>query len=331
MEALLATYHADVNIIVGKQDDQRGTRTADVIEAALQHPRDTCRSLLEILLQSGASLLNPSTGSVTNSLLVLVLRRDEDVLDIFAKFDSEGFTHAITKVLWAISMRTQNALTSAIELGLEDTALRLLSYGAPPKLEFDSSLSIHNSRPFLPIGKTALEAAEGDFRQPILCAAHYEMPRLLIELLDRGVDPNSRLPDHQALSDYRHCRSVLDLVKAKLAELRGWRKEDETVPQSLAGTPEESKQRNGKENAIVQLIKLYEEAEARLVALGAEVTDGFHLQDPSSPVSRRPHKRVQLHAPNPEAHAEAPLPPTTSTNEVDFSKLETVEDGHMAL
>lgn len=332
MEALLDTYHADVNIIVGKRDDQRGFRNADVLEAALQHPRDTCRSLLKILLQRGASLLNPSTGFVTNPLLVLVLRRDKDVLDIFAEFDSEGFAHAITKGLWTEMMRSQNALTCAIQDGLEDTAFRLLSYGAPPKVDFDSSLNIHENRPFLPLGKTALEAAEADFWQPILSAAHHEMPRLVLELLDRGVDPNSRLTDRQArtLIDYRECRSVLDLVKAKLSELRGWSKEDENVSHDLRGTPEESKQRNGKENAIVQLIKLYEEAEAKLVSLGAE-SDGFHPPGPSSPMSHRPHKRVQLHAPNPEAHTEAPLPSTTSTNEVDFSKLEQVEDGHRAL
>lgn len=334
MEALLDIYHADVNTIVGKQDDQRGTRTADVLEAALQHPRDTCRSLLRILLQRGASLLSPSTGTVSKSLLLLVLQRGEDVLDIFAELDSQGFAHAIKKFTWGESMRHQNALTGAIGLGLEDTAFKLLSYGAPLKLEFDSSLDAQQKSSFHNFGKTALEAAEGDFWQPILCAAHYEMPRLVLELLDRGADPNSRLTDHQARSliGYRDCRSVLDLVGAKLAELRGWRKEDETLPQVFVGTPEESKQRGGKENAINKLIKQYEEAEAKLVSLGAEVTGELNFQEQSGVGSpRRPHKRIQLHAPNSEAQAEVVLPSHSSTNEVDFKKLETAEDGQMAL
>ncbi|PTB35556.1 uncharacterized protein TrAFT101_009403 [Trichoderma asperellum] len=333
VEALLTTYHADINIIAGKQDDQRGTRAADVLEAALQHPRDTCRSLLKMLLPRGASLLNPSTGAVSPSLLVLILRRGEDVLDIFAELDSEAFAHAIKKFVWGESMKYYNALTSAIELGLEDTALKLLSYGAPPKLDFDSSLDTTGNRPSHIFGKTALEAAEGDFWQPILSAAHYEMPRLVIELLDRGVDPNSRLTDHQARSliDYRDCRSVLDLVRAKLAELRGWHKEDETVSHDLVGTPEGSKQRDGKENAITQLIKLYEEAEAKLVSLAAEVTDGLNFLDQSGAAPRRSHKRVQLHAPNSETQAEIALPSHISSKEVDFKTLKTAEDGQMAL
>ncbi|KAL7921223.1 putative ankyrin repeat protein [Trichoderma austrokoningii] len=333
VEALLDSYHADVNIIVGKQNIQRGTRTADALEAALQHPRDTCRSLLRILLQRGASLLNPSTGTVSQSLLLLVLRRGEDVLDIFAELDSEGFAHAINKYVWGESIRYKNALTSAIELGLEDTAFKLLSYGAPPKVEFDSSLEAKAKSSFFIFGKTPLQAAEDDFWQPILCAAHYEMPRLVMELLNRGADPNSRLTDHQARSLiwFRDCRSVLDLVRGKLAELRGWNKEDETLPQVLVGTPAETIQREGKENAITQLTKLYEEAEAKLISLGAEATDGLNLQDAIDAVSRRSNKRVQLHAPNPEAQAEISLPSHTSTKDIDFKKLETTEDGRMAL
>jgi hypothetical protein len=330
VKTLLDVYHADVNIIVGKEDMQRGTRTANVLDAALQHPRDTCRSLLKILLQRGASLLSPSTGTVSKTLLTLILQRDRDVLDIFAEFDSKGFAHAIKKFVWGESMRDQNALTAAIELGLEDTAFNLLSHGAPEKLEFDSSLDAGQRNSFFSFGKTPLEAAEEAFWQPILCAALYEMPRLVVELLNRGVDPNSRFTDKQAdrLIFYRNCRNVLDLVSAKLAELRGWCIEDETVPQILAGTPEETIQRDGKENAVLTLIEQYEEAEAKLISLGAVVTDGLKFEDLVSP---RPKKRVQLHAPKSEAQAEVSLRSQKSTDEIDFKKLETVENGQMAL
>lgn len=331
MEALLDVYHSDVNITVGKRDDVKGTRTGDVLEATLQHPRDTCRSLLRILLQHGASLLNPSTGTVSKELLLLVLQRGEDVLDIFAELDPKGFDHAIKKFVWGESMRYKNALTSAIELGLEDTAFKLLAYGAPAKLELNSSsVDAHKQEPFFHFGKTALEAAEEDFWQPILCAAHFEMPRLVLELLNRGADAKTRFTDHQARSLIwsSKCRSVLDLVSAKLVELRGWHMEDELLPQELVGTPEEALQRNGKKNAVTQMIKLYEEAEARLVSVGAEITDGLNLQGDDSP---RPHKRVQLSAPNPEAQAEVALPSHTSTKDVDFEKLETAEDGQKAL
>ncbi|KAK1237264.1 hypothetical protein MKX08_002889 [Trichoderma sp. CBMAI-0020] len=330
VEALLDTYHADINIIVGKEDIQKGTRTGDVLEAALQHPRDTCRSLLKILIQRGASLLNPSTGTVSKSVLLLILKRDEDVLDIFAELDSEAFAHAIGKFTWGESMRFENALTSAIEYRLENTAFKLLSYGAPPKVEFDSSLDVHTKSSFYNFGKTALQVAEEVFWQPILCAAHFEMPRMVTELLNRGVDPNSRFTDHQAriMIWPRDARSVLDLVTFKLAELRRWHKEDETTPQELVGTPEDTMQRDGKEKAVMKMIKEYEEAEAKLISLGAKVTDGLDFE---AAVEPRPPKRVQLYAPSREAPAEVLPPSHTSTDEIDFNKLETAEDGQMAL
>lgn len=329
VKALLDVYHADINVIVGKENSQRGTRNADVLDAALQHPRDTCRSLLRILLERGASLLNPTKGTVSKRVLYLVLQRSEDVLDVFAELDPEAFNHAIKKFTWGESMSFQNALTFAIESGLEDTAFKLLSYGAPPKVVFDSSLAPHKQDSFFHFGKTALEAAEEELWQPILCAAQFEMPRMVTELLNRGVDPNSRLTDHQARNIWpRGCRSVLDIVSAKLVELRSWHKEDDTLPQALEGTPEGTIQQDGKENAVNQLIKLYEEAEAKLISLGAKITDGLNVNEAAE---RRPAKRVQLHTSRPEPQAEASPSSHISTDDIDFKKLETVEEGQTAL
>lgn len=323
----MTTYHADANIIVGQADAQRGTRTAHVLEAALQHPRDVCRSLLRMLLRHGASLLDTSTHTITQSLLFLAMKRDEDALDIFAELDSENFTNAITKSLWVEFMISHSALTGAIQLGLENTALKLLSYGAPPHIDFNSSLEIQtDSSPF---GKKTLEAVEGNFWQPILSAALNEMPRLVMDLLDRGADPKSRLTDHQAryMLHHRDCRSVMDIVKAKLIELRNWHKEDESVNWDVKGTPDEATQLTGKESVVARLINEYEEAEAKLVSLGAQISDGLNLQDPQTPVSLRPRKRVQLHAPS---STETQTLEVTS-KKIDFRKLETLEDGHTAL
>lgn len=261
------------------------------------------------------------------------MKRSEDALDIFAELDSENFKYAISRVLWRRSMVCHNALTTAIHHGLENAAFMLLSYGAPPQIDFHSPLDLHSD--YNPFGKNTLEAAEDDFWQPILSAAHYEMPKLVIELLDRGADPNARLTDKQIQSLFgrRDCRNVLELVKAKLIELRNWRKEDEKVTYDIKGTPEEPIQLAGKEKAITQLIKDYEEAETKLVSLGAQISDGMNLQRPSSPVPPRPEKKLQLHGPNPtNMHAQMlKASEDASSEKSDSSKLETLEDGHLAL
>lgn len=327
-EALLTTYHANANVIAGEDNAQRGTRIAHVLEAALQHPRDVCRPLVTMLLQHGASLLDPSEKTVSRSLLLLALKRDEDVLDIFAELDNQNFIAGITKSVWYEMMSCLNTLTMAIESGLENTALKLLKYGAPAQLEFNSSLEIVALRN--PFGKNAEEAAKDDFWQPILRAAIKEMPRLMIDLLDRGADPNSTLTDHQAqyMLDHRECRTVLDIVKAKLMELRSWKKDDETASYDIRGTPEEAIQIKGKEDAVAQLIKEYEAAEAKLVSMGAKTSDGLNLQELPTPVSIRPNKRLQLHAPS---SSEAETQTQQQSGELDFRKIETLEDGHQAL
>ncbi|KAL7931389.1 ankyrin repeat protein [Trichoderma chlorosporum] len=328
VEVLLTTYHANANATAGQKNMHQGTRTAHIFEAALQHPRDVCRSLLRMLLQHGATLLDPSKITVSDWFLSLVLKRSEDVLDLFAEFDCRNFEIAITKVVWFQSMQCHNALTNAIEHGLEDAAFGVLKYGAPPQLDFNSSLEIVAG--FIPFGKTPLEAAESDFWQPILKAAMNEMPRLIIDLLDRGADPKSRLTNHQAqyMLHHRDCRTVLDIVKAKLTELRNWDKDGESVAYFDKGTPEEIKQTTGKENAVIRLINEYEAAEAKLVSMGAEVSEGLNLQGAQTTVSVRPQKRVQLFAPTVSEPQIQTLP---ASKEIDFRKLETLEEGHQSL
>ncbi|PTB63272.1 hypothetical protein BBK36DRAFT_1126757 [Trichoderma citrinoviride] len=326
-ELLLTRYHARPNIVVGHADMHKGTRTVHILEAALQHPRDACRSLLRLLLQQGANLLDASSHTVTESLFFMIMKRAEDTFDIFAELDAENFTSAITKGLWIDSMKCHCALTGVIHLGLEETAFKLLSYGAPPHLDFKSPLEIQSDTS--PFGKKPLDRAEGDFWQPILSAALFEMPGLVMELLDRGVDPNTRLTEDQAryMINQRECRTVLDIVKSKLVELRSWNIDDESVYYEIKGTPEEAEQRAGKQNAVARLIEAYEEAEAKLVSLGAQTSDGLNLQDPQAPVSQPSSKRIQLHPPPTETNAR----PLHSSMDIDPTKLSTVENGRQFL
>lgn len=323
----MTRYHANPNIVVGHADMHKGTRTVHVLEAALQHPRDVCRPLLRLLLEHGASLLDPSSHTVTESLFFMVMKRDEDALDIFAELDAENFTSAVTKGLWIDSMRCQCALTGVINLGLEDSAFKLLSYGAPPHLDFKSPLEIQaDSSPFR---KKSLEMAEEDFWQPILSAALFEMPRLVMGLLDRGVDPNARLTEHQAryMVNQRECRTVLDIVKSKLLELRSWNIDDESVCYEIKGTPEEAEQRAGKQKTVALLIKNYEEAEAKLISLGAQTSGELNLQKPQAAVSQQSFKRIQLHPPPTDTNAQ----PLHLSKDIDPTNLGTVEDGRQAL
>src|ERR1700709_362957 len=108
VQILLDIYEADVNLLAGEAGFNPPVH---VLEVALQHPKDTCRSLLKMFLQHGASLFDKSTRTISISVLHLAIVRYRDTLDIFAEYDSENFMHAITKVTWKESVQCDTPLT----------------------------------------------------------------------------------------------------------------------------------------------------------------------------------------------------------------------------
>ncbi|KAK1240362.1 hypothetical protein MKX07_004390 [Trichoderma sp. CBMAI-0711] len=67
----------------------------------------------------------------------------------------------------------------------------------------------------------------------------------------------------------RECRTVLDIVKSKLIELRSWNIDDESVYCEIRGTPEEAEQRAGKQNADIDPTKIRSVESGRQALLAA--------------------------------------------------------------
>lgn len=325
----MTTYNADVNLLAGKENFQRGTRSIRALESAFQHPKDICRPILRAFLQHGASLLGGPNRTLSRSLLQLAILRYEDTLDIFAEYDSKNFTYAITNMVWKETTYCDTPLTWAIRSGFEHAAIKLLSYGASPELTFRAPVDANVD--FLLPGKTTIEIVKESFSQPILVAAQSEMPKVVIELLDRGADPHITLTAKQAdmVFEHRSCRNSLDLVKSKIFELRGWHREDERVNYDIKGTPEELKQLSGKEHAINKLIQEYEEVESRLITLGVRTTDGVNLQQSSNSMTQQTEQKLK---PDASESNETDVQPSIAKFEVlDVSKLKTLEEGCSAL
>ncbi|RFU31088.1 hypothetical protein B7463_g5236, partial [Scytalidium lignicola] len=330
VEVLLSTYHADVNLPIGKNNPNYPTASVSILWLALQHPHNSCQSLVKLLLQHGASLVDKKTNKASNMTLPLILVRELNILDTFQEFDSVNLIHILTKVVWKQSMECNSALTLAIRSGLQAVAMELLRRGAPSQLTLDSTVDYHVD--FCMLRKSPLEVAQEWFWQPILVAAEYEMPKLMIELLDRGADPHTTLNAEQAreMIFHSHCRTSLDIVAVKLTELRTWRGEYEDVDFRIKGTDEETEQLTGKENAIKQLIREYEEVEARLISSGVRMTDGLNLQTTEEESRRR--KRPRFSSNNIEQVPVRSLE-TLSVDDkgLDISTLNTPEEGYIAL
>ncbi|KAH8812856.1 ankyrin repeat protein [Xylogone sp. PMI_703] len=325
--ALLHDYGANCNIPI-KTNPRSPMSGIGTLYLALQHPRDSCRALIKLLFQHGASLIDKETGKASLLIIRVILLRELDVIDILQELESSGLSRVISKTLWKTSMVCNSLLTLAIRSGLEDVAMMLLELGAPYQVTFDSTLDYDIDFHFP--GKTPLEIAQNWFWQPILVAAEYEMPKLVIKLIDLGADIHVSLDEEQAREMIGHsgCRTLLDIVSIKLAEFRAWHIEDEHISRESKEKDEEAKQLIGKQNAINQLIKEYEEVETRVTSMGGKLTEGLDLQAPEEERQDRKRRQFVFNRTN-----EIPLESLdiSGAADSDTRNLQTLEQGFAAL
>lgn len=298
---------------------------------ALQHPRDSCRALVKLLLQHGVSLVDKTTGNVEMGVVQLILIRKLDTFDLFEEYDTESLRHVFTKLVWKQFSLCDSPLTMAIRFGFEAVAEQLLDYGAPAQLTIDSSVDCKIIGLGFPL-KTPQEMAQERFWQPILLAAEYEMPKLIFKLLELGADPLVKLDQEQAreMTSHSDCRTVLDIVLMKLAEYQAWRSEDEHVDYRIKGTEEETVQRTGKENAIRELTEGYEKVKEQLIELGVQMTENLNLQRPEE---EGPKRKKQQFGFNSAQQIPIPLRSLDSTDSSSLvpAELTSVEVGCSAL
>lgn len=287
--------------------------------------------MVKVLLENGASLADKTTGTISRSMMELAISQDLGLLDLFMEQETEMFFHTIKNVVWTASHGHSTPLTLAIKNGLGKMARQLLSYGAPLHITLDSSLDVRQEYPGFIVNP--VEIVKKQIWQPILCAATYEMPGLVMELLDRGADPKVARPEGNApelLYVYRGCKNIMDIVQLKIVALRGWRREDEKVDYRIKGTPEEEDQLNGKADAVTQLLQAYEAVEARLIELGLQESDLTKLNDAEVSESQ-PEKRVQFNFVQEIPIHKANALELDDGKDLDINKLRTLEEGYSAL
>jgi hypothetical protein len=305
---LVHTYGADVNLVVENKDPK-----ATPLVLALSLDRNVCRSVAQSLLEHGAQITTPSIN-VLNLPTVSISE-----IDLFATYNPDNFFYALRECSYSNWRMYDTPLTGAIRMGREEIAVQLLTHGAPSQVDFDLTTSVDLAAPRRNLPQTARDR----FCQPFLLAAVKEMPRVMQALLERGADPTVTLTEEQArdFPGYTDCRTALDIVRKKLAELRSW--EEERLPQHLSNA-DELLQR--KKEAIFSLTRDYEDVEISLVQAGVLVSEGLNLATlPTSGPERVSHKRHKTVAIQ-ENHPESEDTPTLGIN-----NIKSIEEGHAAL
>lgn len=237
VDELVSSFGADVLLPVKLLNDGNSPIAILTLVLALQLPLTKAKAMTQKLLQLGASPAQADMNHNT-ALHYLGASKFPGLLDVFVHHDEPGVKRAINHLAFAgysWSMEPYNAFVAAVNAKNVIGAIKLLDAGADASIEFShfvkSAKAVSDT-----IRSNSSEENETFFRhrlsQPLLLAINKELPHLAIDLLNRGVNPNTLTPEGNQAEDDEDMRDVvkgtsaLDCVREKIKALRAYKGEE---------------------------------------------------------------------------------------------------------
>ncbi|KAE8349898.1 hypothetical protein BDV28DRAFT_151457 [Aspergillus coremiiformis] len=247
VEELVASFGADVLLPIKLLNDYNNPRAAILtLVLTLQLPLEKAKAMTQTLLQLGGS---PAQADLKHNtpLHYIAASTYNDLIDIFLAQNKPATQKAINHLALVGSSWSPDAYSALmIAISAKNTigAIKLLEAGAEPSIDFGK---------FLRSGQVAIEGNHTNspernresFRhnltQPVILAAQKELPKVALEIVARGVDPNTLAPEGYRVQDdeyvrgYIHGKSLLDCVREKIQKLRHYKGETivSTAPRPL--------------------------------------------------------------------------------------------------
>lgn len=237
VEELVSSFGADVLLPI-KVLSSENTPTAAILTLvlALQLPLEKAKAMTQKLLQLGAS---PAQADLNHNtpLHYLAASNYSELLDLYHHHDEPAVKRAIDYLAFAghsWNPEPYSAFAAAINAKNAIGAIKILEAGAEPTLEFSHFVRSAKAV-FDGIQSNSSEENQNIFRysvaQPIILAVKKELPELVIDLLERGVDPNPltadgcSVVDDEDVRDYKKGSSLLDYVREKIRSLQAYKGE----------------------------------------------------------------------------------------------------------
>lgn len=238
VKQLVQEFGADVllpiKLLDGYNRSPRGAILTLVL--ALTLPMEKAEEMALTLLQLGASSAQADLSQFT--ALQYYVAHGAEALQTLLEQDKIGVMRAINHLAvgsfyWNAS--ASSPLITAIQSNDALAALKLLETGASPSIEFGDWMKSFQKKFLDQVSRNNPEQNKLTFyrqvEQPIVIALQCEEPSVILELLDRGVDPNTLTTKGQiCLHDeyqrtYLKGESLLDAVRNAIKDLRGYKGE----------------------------------------------------------------------------------------------------------
>ena len=210
---------------------------------ALRLPLEKAKAMTQTLLEIGASSAQANTNQTT--ALHFISGQQPELIETLFQFDEPAAKRSINHLSvsgssWSPS--AQSPLMSAISNHNALAALKLLEAGANPEIEFKDWIKPVETQFDEVAGRDSKDNHKRftqDVEQPIILAAQTELPDIILQLLERGANPNT-LPKatQQGVVDdwyrrYNKMESLLEIVRTKLQSLRSFEDDKPPSPSKL--------------------------------------------------------------------------------------------------
>ncbi|KAJ5835857.1 hypothetical protein N7447_001883 [Penicillium robsamsonii] len=235
VKELVTSFGADVLMPIKIMNEHNRTPLAAILNLVLIHalPFEKAKEMSQTLLDLGAS---PAQADLKQKTPLYYLAHSDkfDLLDIYMQHDEPAVKRAINHLAveggsWRPDF--SSVLMAAITARNAPAAAKLLDTGAHQEIDLsDIVKSITESRGVQSYGsyygsQDIEEDAKSAVKQPILLAIENDLPLVAIDLLNRGVNPNSF--STQLKERYQEKgQTVLDVMRQTLKTLRDFLVED---------------------------------------------------------------------------------------------------------
>lgn len=222
---LVSSFGADVRMPIKITNEYNKQPEGAILNLvlALSLPLDKAREMSRTLLELGAS---PAQADIARFTPVHYLAQSEyiDLLSVYLEHDEPAVRRAINHLslyggqYWSSGNYLCSALMNALGAINPTAAKKLLEVGAKPAFEQGDFVKALKSQ--MPIafrfGQND-DVLKSSAKQPILFAVDHDLPLVAIDLLERGVDPNTEIQQRWSTG-----QTVLDRVRTALGDLRSF-------------------------------------------------------------------------------------------------------------
>lgn len=235
IEVLVSTFGADVLLPVKLVNDHNKTPRAAILTLvlALQLPLEKACEASKKLLSLGASSAQADMNSLS-TLHYIVNNGKTEILDVLLKFDEPAARRAINHLVmnpYRYSSQATTPLLTAVQQRHVAMVDKLLEVGAEPTIQLEAFVrAFHRTFPRASQDPDNMKIEYETFiEQPIIVAAKYEMPQIVLKLLDHGANEQALPKDmyqqirNSHYTSYREGKSLLDIVRDKIKELREYK------------------------------------------------------------------------------------------------------------